>query len=172
MFATFPVSAISQEGHFLELFRSVSLIAKLGKVYLTVISVLHMHWECWNLQISLQSWTGQLSESFVVKRHADNAFESKDFATALECYSRFIDSGALASATILARRCFSYMVAGKLQEALADTKKAEDIAPRWPIGYYLQAMALVGLGREAESHEALKKGTALEAERNSRARTV
>jgi hypothetical protein len=33
-------------------------------------------------------------------------------------------------------------------------------------------VALLGLGREAESHEALKKATALEAERNSRARTV
>lgn len=43
---------------------------------------------CWNLQISLQSWTGQLSESIAVKRNGDNAFDSKDFLTAHECYSR------------------------------------------------------------------------------------
>jgi predicted Zn-dependent protease len=76
------------------------------------------------------------------------------------------------SPTMIARRCFTNMVADKLQEALQDAKKAEDIAPGWPIGHYLQATALLGLGREAESHETLKKATALEAERNSRARTV
>lgn len=76
------------------------------------------------------------------------------------------------SPTMLARRCFANIVSNKLQEALEDAKKAEDIAPGWPIGYYLQAMILLGLGREAESREALKKATALEAERNSRARNV
>ncbi|GJM97108.1 hypothetical protein PR202_ga14010 [Eleusine coracana subsp. coracana] len=125
-----------------------------------------------NSEISLQSWTGQLSESIAVKKNADKAFESKDFVTALECYSRFIDTGALVSPTMIARRCFANMVADKLQEALEDAKKAEDIAPGWPIGHYLQAMAFLGLGREAESREALKKATALEAERNSRARNV
>ncbi|RLN42677.1 putative serine/threonine-protein kinase [Panicum miliaceum] len=125
-----------------------------------------------NAELSLQSWTGELSESFVVKRHADNAFKSKDFATAVECYSRFLDSGAAVAPTMLARRCFAYVVAGKLQEGLEDAKRAEDIAPGWPMGHYLQALALHSLGREAESDEALKKGTVLEAERNSRARTV
>jgi predicted Zn-dependent protease len=85
---------------------------------------------------------------------------------------QFLDTGALVSPTMIARRCFTNMVADKLQEALQDAKKAEDIAPGWPIGHYLQATALLGLGREAESHETLKKATALEAERNSRARTV
>jgi len=125
-----------------------------------------------NAEVSLQSWTGELSESFVVKRHADNAFKSKDFATAVECYSRFLDSGAAVVPTMLARRCFAYVVAGKLQEGLEDAKRVEDIAPGWPMGHYLQALALHSLGREAESNEALKKGTVLEAERNSRATNV
>jgi predicted Zn-dependent protease len=84
---------------------------------------------------------------------------------------QFLDTGALrVSPTI--RPCFTKMVADRLQEALQDAKKAEDIAPGWPIGYYLQAAAFLGLGREAESHETLKTATSLEAERNSRARTV
>nr|CAB3492637.1 unnamed protein product [Digitaria exilis]CAB3497619.1 unnamed protein product [Digitaria exilis] len=125
-----------------------------------------------NAELSLQSWTGELSESLVVKRHADNAFKSKDFGTAIECYSRFLDSGAAVAPTMLARRCFAYMVAGKLQEGLEDAKRAEDLAPGWPMGHYLQSLALHSLGREAEGQEALKKGTVLEAERDSRARTV
>ncbi|KAJ1292910.1 hypothetical protein BS78_01G026600 [Paspalum vaginatum] len=125
-----------------------------------------------NAELSLQSWTGEVSESLVVKRRADNAFQSKDFLTAIECYSRFVDSGAVVAPTMLARRCFAYVVTGKPQEGLEDAKRAKEIAPEWPMGHYLQAMALQNLGREAESHEALRNGTALEAERNSRARTV
>jgi hypothetical protein len=49
---------------------------------------LQMYFEWWNLQLSLQSWNDDVSESFVVKRHADNAFRSKDYSTAIECYSR------------------------------------------------------------------------------------
>jgi len=85
---------------------------------------------------------------------------------------QFLDSGAAVAPTMLARRCFAYVVAGKLQEGLEDAKRAEDIAPGWPMGHYLQALALHSLGREAESNEALKKGTVLEAERNSRATNV
>ncbi|KAG2577689.1 hypothetical protein PVAP13_6NG110009 [Panicum virgatum] len=48
-----------------------------------------------SVMLSLQSWTGELSESFVVKRHADIAFKSKDFATVVECYSRACGRGYL-----------------------------------------------------------------------------
>lgn len=125
-----------------------------------------------NAELSLQSWNDDVSESFVVKRHADNAFRSKDYSTAIECYSRFIDSGAGVAPTMLGRRCFAYVVAGNPQEGLEDAKRAEVIASDWPMGHYLQALALHNLGREAESQEALKNGTALEAAMNSRARTV
>lgn len=85
---------------------------------------------------------------------------------------QFIDSGAGVAPTMLGRRCFAYVVAGNPQEGLEDAKRAEVIASDWPMGHYLQALALHKLGREAESQEALKNGTALEAARNSRARTV
>lgn len=85
---------------------------------------------------------------------------------------QFLDSGAVVAPTMLARRCFAYVVAGKPEEGLEDAKRAEDIAPEWPMGHYLQAIALHNLGREAESEEALKNGTALEAERSDKARTV
>ncbi|ONM10999.1 TPR-containing protein kinase [Zea mays] len=125
-----------------------------------------------NAELSLQSWNGDISESFVVKRRADNAFRSKEYTTAIECYSRFLDSGAVVAPTMLGRRCFAHVVAGNPQEGLEDAKRAEIIASDWPMGHYLQALALHKLGREAESQEALKNGTALEAARNSRARTV
>jgi hypothetical protein len=83
-------SGIAQECHFLKLLLKCCCFhafnGNFGKEHL--VYILHMCLECWNLQLSLQSWTGELSESFVVKRHADNAFKSKDFATAVECYSR------------------------------------------------------------------------------------
>jgi hypothetical protein len=85
---------------------------------------------------------------------------------------QFIDSGAGVAPTMLGRRCFAYVVAGNPQEGLEDAKRAEVIASDWPMGHYLQALALHNLGREAESQEALKNGTALEAAMNSRARTV
>ena len=85
---------------------------------------------------------------------------------------QFLDSGAAVAPTMLARRCFAYMVIGNPQEGLEDAKRAAVIASDWPMGHYLQAMALHNLGREAESQEALKIGTALEAARNSRARSV
>ncbi|BAF13668.2 Os03g0825300 [Oryza sativa Japonica Group] len=120
-------------------------------------------------EVSFHSWTGQqVSDSILVKKHGDSAFQSKDFATAVECYSRFIDTGVMVSPTMLARRSFVYMVLGKLQEGLADAKKAADISPEWPTAHYLQGMAYLAMGMEPEGHEELKQGAALEAERNAR----
>uniref|UniRef100_A0A0E0D8Y6 non-specific serine/threonine protein kinase n=1 Tax=Oryza meridionalis TaxID=40149 RepID=A0A0E0D8Y6_9ORYZ len=120
-------------------------------------------------EVSFHSWTGQqVSDSILVKKHGDGAFQSKDFATAVECYSRFIDTGVMVSPTMLARRSFVYMVLGKLQEGLADAKKAADISPEWPTAHYLQGMAYLAMGMEPEGHEELKQGAALEAERNAR----
>ncbi|KAF0897688.1 hypothetical protein E2562_000406 [Oryza meyeriana var. granulata] len=55
------------------------------------------------LEVSFHSWTGQVYDSILVKKHEDSAFQSKDFAIAVECYSRFIDTGAMVSPTMLAR---------------------------------------------------------------------
>lgn len=81
---------------------------------------------------------------------------------------QFIDTGVMVSPTMLARRSFVYMVLGKLQEGLADAKKAADISPEWPTAHYLQGMAYLAMGMEPEGHEELKQGAALEAERNAR----
>ncbi|KAG8061581.1 hypothetical protein GUJ93_ZPchr0003g18586 [Zizania palustris] len=123
-------------------------------------------------EVSFHSWTGQVSESILVKNNGDRAFQSKDFVTAVQCYSRFIDTGAMVSPTMLARRSLGYMVLGKLQEGLVDARKAADISPEWPTAHYLQGMAYLSLGMELEGHEKLKQGTSLEAERNAIARTV
>lgn len=50
--------------------------------------MLHTLLNVWNLQVSLSSWPGQPSESIQVKKNGDDAFQSKDFTTVLECYSR------------------------------------------------------------------------------------
>lgn len=123
-------------------------------------------------KVSLDSWPGQPAESLRVKKNGDDAFQSKDFTTVLECYSMFIDTGAMESPTMLVRRSFANMVLNRLEDSLEDARKAEGISPEWPTAHYLQGMALIGLGMELDGHEKLKIGAALEAQRKGRTRTV
>ncbi|KAF0930773.1 hypothetical protein E2562_035141 [Oryza meyeriana var. granulata] len=52
-------------------------------------------------QLSFVQASRIVYDSILVKKHGDSAFQSKDFATAVECYSRFIDTGAMVSPTML-----------------------------------------------------------------------
>lgn len=74
----------------------------------------------------------------------------------------------MASPTVYARRCLSYLMSDKPQEALGDAMQAQTVSPQWPTAFYLQAAALLSLGMEKDARETLKEGTALEAKRNSR----
>ncbi|CAN0879833.1 Serine/threonine-protein kinase BSK6 [Linum grandiflorum] len=116
--------------------------------------------------LSFQMWTNQMQETLNSKKHGDTAFRAKDFPTAIDCYSQFVDGGTMVSPTVYARRCLSYLMNEMAQEALGDAMQAQVVSPDWHIASYLQAACLFSLGMENDAQEALKDGTNFEARRN------
>lgn len=117
-------------------------------------------------ELSFQMWTNQMQETLNSKKHGDTAFRAKDFATAIDCYTQFIDGGTMVSPTVYARRCLSYLMSVMPQEALGDAMQAQVVSPEWSTASYLQAACLFSLGMETDAQETLKDGTNLEAKRN------
>ncbi|CAN4115982.1 unnamed protein product [Withania somnifera] len=117
-------------------------------------------------ELSFQMWTNQMQETLNSKKHGDAAFRAKDFTTAIDCYTQFIDGGTMVSPTVYARRCLCYLMSDMPQEALGDAMQAQVVSPEWPTAFYLQAAGHFILGIENEAQEALKEGTKLEAKRN------
>lgn len=116
-------------------------------------------------ELSFQMWTDQIQETLNSKKQGDAAFRAKDFDTALECYTHFIDGGTMVSPTVFARRCLCYLINDMPQEALGDAMQAQVISPEWPTTFYLQAAALFTLGMDNDAEETLKDGTNLEAKK-------
>ncbi|XP_057953144.1 serine/threonine-protein kinase BSK5-like [Malania oleifera] len=117
-------------------------------------------------ELSFQLWTSQIQEALNARKHGDSAFRARDFTTAIDCYTSFINSGAMVSPTVFARRCLCHLMNGMAQEALGDAMQAQVASPDWPTPYYLQAAALSGLGMDSDAQETLKDGTTLEAKKN------
>ncbi|KAL2337882.1 hypothetical protein Fmac_012328 [Flemingia macrophylla] len=117
-------------------------------------------------ELSFQLWTSQMQETLNLKKHGDIAFRAKDFPTAIDCYTQFIDGGTMVSPTVYARRCLSYMMNEMAQEALGDAMQAQVVSPEWPTALYLQAACLFSLGMENDAQETLKDATNMEARRN------
>ncbi|XP_062085089.1 serine/threonine-protein kinase BSK5-like [Humulus lupulus] len=117
-------------------------------------------------ELSFQMWTNQIQETLNAKKRGDSAFRSKDYAIAIDSYTKFIDGGTMISPTAFARRCLCYLMNDMSQEALGDAMQAQVINPEWPTAFYLQAAALKSLGMENDAEETLKDGTSLEARRN------
>lgn len=116
-------------------------------------------------ELSFQMWTDQIQETLNSKKRGDAAFRAKDFATAIECYTHFIDGGTMISPTVFARRCLCYLMSNKPQEALGDAMQAQVVSPEWSTAFYLQAAALFSLGMEYDAKETLKDGTSLDAKK-------
>nr|GMC91912.1 probable serine/threonine-protein kinase At5g41260 [Ipomoea batatas]GMC97603.1 probable serine/threonine-protein kinase At5g41260 [Ipomoea batatas] len=108
----------------------------------------------------------EMQETLNSKKQGDSAFRAKDFATAIDCYSQFIEGGSMVSPTVYARRCLCYLMSEMAQEALGDSLQAQVVSPEWPTAFYLQATALFSLGMENDAQEILKEATNLEAKRN------
>ncbi|KAI3988779.1 hypothetical protein MKX01_016350 [Papaver californicum] len=119
-------------------------------------------------ELSFQMWTNQMQETLNSKKHGDTAFRTKEFSTAIECYTVFIDGGTMVSPTVFARRCLSHLMNDMPQEALGDAMQAQVISPEWSTAFYLQAAALFSLGMDTDAQETLKDGTTLEAKKNSK----
>ncbi|CAI9098349.1 OLC1v1034981C1 [Oldenlandia corymbosa var. corymbosa] len=117
-------------------------------------------------ELSFQMWTNQMQETLNSKKQGDAAFRAKDFTTAIDGYTQFIDGGTMVSPTVYARRCLSYLMNEMPQEALGDAMQAHVVSPEWPTAFYLQAAALFSLGMENDAQESLKEATKFEAKRN------
>ncbi|MED6120962.1 Serine/threonine-protein kinase bsk5 [Stylosanthes scabra] len=112
--------------------------------------------------LSFQMWTNQIQETLNSKKLGDTAFRARDFSTAIDYYTQFIDVGTMVSPTVYARRCLCYLMNDMPQEALGDAMQAQSVSPTWPTAYYLQAAALFSLGMDNDAQESLKDGTILE----------
>ncbi|ONI00058.1 hypothetical protein PRUPE_6G065600 [Prunus persica] len=116
--------------------------------------------------LSFQMWTNQIQETLNSKKHGDAAFRAKDFVTAIDSYTEFIDGGTMISPTVFARRCLCYLMNDMAQEALGDAMQALVINPEWPTAFYLQAAALKSLGMDNDAQETLKDGTSFEVKKS------
>ncbi|XP_059626548.1 serine/threonine-protein kinase BSK5-like isoform X2 [Cornus florida] len=114
-------------------------------------------------ELSFQMWTNQIQETLNSKNRGDAAFRAKDFTTAIDCYTQFIDGGTVISPTVFARRCLCFLMNGMPQEALGDAMQAQVISPEWATAFYLQAAALFSLGMDNDAQETLKDGSSLDA---------
>ncbi|MED6161118.1 Serine/threonine-protein kinase bsk6 [Stylosanthes scabra] len=117
-------------------------------------------------ELSFQLWTSQMQETLNLKKHGDTAFRAKDFLTAINCYTQFIDGGTMVSPTVYARRCLSYLMNEKGEEALADAMQAQAVSPEWPTALYLQAACLFTLGMETDAQQTLKDATNMQPKSN------
>ncbi|KAI9081911.1 hypothetical protein K1719_036173 [Acacia pycnantha] len=113
-------------------------------------------------ELSFQMWTNQIQETLNSKKQGDSAFRAKDFSTAIDYYTQFIDVGTMVSPTLYARRCLCYLMNDMAQEALGDAMQAQSVSPTWHTAFYLQAAALFSLGMDNDAQESLKDGTMLE----------
>ncbi|XP_061344554.1 serine/threonine-protein kinase BSK7-like isoform X2 [Gastrolobium bilobum] len=118
-------------------------------------------------ELSFQMWTNQMQETLNSKKKGDAAFRHKDFKSAIDSYTQFIDVGTMVSPTVYARRSLSYLFSNMPDEALNDALQAQIISPVWYIASYLQAVALLAQGKENEAQVALKEGSSLETKKST-----
>ncbi|KAE8808401.1 putative serine/threonine-protein kinase [Hordeum vulgare] len=53
-------------------------------------------------ELSFQEWTQQMRDMLDARKRGDLAFRDKDFKTAIECYTQFVDVGTMVSPTVYA----------------------------------------------------------------------
>ncbi|XP_057419536.1 serine/threonine-protein kinase BSK2 [Lotus japonicus] len=118
-------------------------------------------------ELSFQEWTQQVQDILNTKKFGDIAFRDKDFKNAIEYYSKLVVMMSVPSATVFARRAFSYLMNDQAELALRDAMQAQVCIPDWPTAFYLQALALSKLGMETDAQDMLNDGAAFEAKRSN-----
>ncbi|KAI5399691.1 hypothetical protein KIW84_064868 [Lathyrus oleraceus] len=81
--------------------------------------------------------------------------KDKDFKNTIEYYSKSVVMMSVPSATVFARRAFSYLMNEQAELALRDAMQAQVCIPDWPTSFYLQALALSKLGMETDAQDML-----------------
>nr|XP_018461555.1 PREDICTED: probable serine/threonine-protein kinase At4g35230 [Raphanus sativus] len=118
-------------------------------------------------ELSFQEWTQQVQEMLNMKKFGDIAFRDKDFKNSIEYYSKLVGIMPVPSATVFARRAFSYLMTDQQELALRDAMQAQVCIPEWPTAFYLQALALSKLGMESDAQDMLSDGAAYDAKRQN-----
>ncbi|KAA8535941.1 hypothetical protein F0562_028419 [Nyssa sinensis] len=116
-------------------------------------------------ELSFQEWTQQMRDMLEARKRGDYAFRDKDFRTAIDCYSQFIDVGTMVSPTVFARRSLCYLLCDQPDAALRDAMQAQCFYPDWPTAFYMQSVALAKLDMHQDAADMLNEATGLEEKR-------
>ncbi|KAG6599110.1 Serine/threonine-protein kinase BSK1, partial [Cucurbita argyrosperma subsp. sororia] len=116
-------------------------------------------------ELSFQEWTQQMRDMLEARKRGDLAFRDKDFKTAIDCYSQFIDVGTMVSPTVYARRSLCYLLCDQPDAALRDAMQAQCVYPDWSTSFYMQAVALAKLDMHKDAADMLNEAAALEEKR-------
>ncbi|XP_042507024.1 serine/threonine-protein kinase BSK1-like [Macadamia integrifolia] len=121
-------------------------------------------------ELSFQEWTQQMRDMLEARKRGDFAFRDKDFKTAIDCYSQFIDVGTMVSPTVYARRSLCHLMCDQPDAALRDAMQAQCVYPEWPTAFYMQAVALAKLDMHKDAVDILNEAAGLEEKRQKGAR--
>ncbi|XP_021776303.1 probable serine/threonine-protein kinase At4g35230 [Chenopodium quinoa] len=116
-------------------------------------------------ELSFQEWTQQMRDMLEARKRGDHAFKEKDFKTAIDCYSQFIDVGTMVSPTVYARRSLCYLMNDQADAALRDAMQAQCVHPDWPTAFYMQSVALAKLDMQKDALDMLSEASGLEEKR-------
>ncbi|KAF2310190.1 hypothetical protein GH714_007126 [Hevea brasiliensis] len=116
-------------------------------------------------ELSFQEWTQQMKDMLEARKRGDVAFRDKDFKTAIECYSQFIDVGTMISPTVYARRSLCHLLCDQPDAALRDAMQAQCVYPEWSTAFYMQAVALAKLDMHNDAADMLNEAAMLEEKR-------
>ncbi|XP_027148201.1 serine/threonine-protein kinase BSK1-like isoform X2 [Coffea eugenioides] len=113
-------------------------------------------------ELSFQEWTQQMRDMLEARKRGDLAFRDKDFRSAIDCYSQFVDVGTMVSPTVYARRSLCYLMCDQPDAALRDAMQAQCVYPDWSTAFYMQAVALAKLDMHKDAADMLNEAAMLE----------
>ncbi|KAJ0969766.1 hypothetical protein J5N97_022643 [Dioscorea zingiberensis] len=116
-------------------------------------------------ELSFQEWTQQMKDMLDARKRGDFAFRDKDFKTAIDCYTQFIDVGTMVSPTVYARRSLCHLMCDQADAALRDAMQVQCVYPEWPTAFYMQAVALAKLNMHSDATDMLNEAARLEVKR-------
>jgi BR-signaling kinase len=87
--------------------------------------------------------------------------------TCLPAVMQLVSMISAPSATVYARRSFSYLINEQAELALRDAMQAQVCMPEWPTAFYLQALALSKLGMETDAQDMLNDGATFEVKKQN-----
>ncbi|XP_077246776.1 serine/threonine-protein kinase BSK1-like [Tasmannia lanceolata] len=113
-------------------------------------------------ELSFQEWTQQMRDMLEARKRGDLAFRDKDFKSAIDFYTQFIDVGTMVSPTAYARRSLCHLLCDQPDAALRDAMQAQCVYPDWPTSFYMQSVALAKLDMHKDAADMLNEATGLE----------